>query len=203
MLALWNLLELVEHSLQPTFCSYTQLFWAPGPRLIRLILAQRRQGSRSPLLSFILVCALEAVFVLHLLWVLCARTFLIDFFMLNFVYECLLVFVCAMSVPGPYKGRKRLWMPWNWSDRWLPTTTGKPQVPCSGDSAGIAEDRLSPGCITMVFVILVQLFALGFRLDCSVKSKRQPVYAIVFLLTGAVRGPWREPLPPHITLSWN
>lgn len=85
--------------------------------------------------------------------------------MLNFVYECLHVYVCAMSVPGPYKGRKRLWMPWNWSDRWLPTTTGKPQVPCSGDSAGIAEDRLSPGCITMVFVILVQLFALGFRLD--------------------------------------
>ena len=48
----------------------------------------------------------------------------------------------------------------------------------------------------MVFVTLVQLFALGFHLDWFREVKRQPVYAIVFLLTGAVSGPWKEPLPP-------
>lgn len=53
----------------------------------------------------------------------------------------------------------------------------------------------------MVFVTLVQLFALGFHLDWFCEVKRQPVYAIVFLLAGAVSGPWKEPLPPYITPS--
>lgn len=52
----------------------------------------------------------------------------------------------------------------------------------------------------MVFVALVQLFALGFHLDWFREVTRQLVYAFVFLLTCAVSGPWKEPLPPHITL---
>lgn len=76
-----------------------------------------------------------------------------------------------------------------------------PRSPARETVLALPEDRPSPGCITMVFVTLVQLFALGFHLDWFREVKRQPVYAIVFLLTGVVRGPWEEPLPPHITLS--
>lgn len=121
MLALWNLLKLVEHSLQPTFCSYTQLFWAAGPRWIQLILAQRRQGSWfSSVVLHSCLCSVGSVSagsvrIAFIVSVMCQNIFLKIFFMFIFVYECLHVCICAMSVPGPNRGRKRLWMPWNWS----------------------------------------------------------------------------------------
>lgn len=56
-----------------------------------------------------------------------------------------------------------------------------PRSPARETVLALPEDRPSPGCITMVFVTLVQLFALGFHLDWFREVKRQPVYAIVFL----------------------